>query len=232
MPLKIQLGILFLVLCYNLHSQFYLQSSVGLENPYNYSYTLNVTPNINTSPLPFENQKFRFFRTKLVSFGAVYNHNPSLWKNRLNFEIGGNVAYMNQFVADTIANPEFTQLLFNAKHINLAFEPEVNVKISVYKRFNITGGIVAFLPIRKWIFSDQGTEIFDDKYSPNFYKSIGLYNLGIEAEFDNFSLEISYLHGDRVTHWKTSILISNSYHGHQVQRWVLTYKYKLNFNKS
>ena len=64
-----------------LNGQLYLQANVGIENPYNYSYPYNVSPG--APGIQLESQKFRFFRTKIASIGAVYNYNPKFFKKDL-----------------------------------------------------------------------------------------------------------------------------------------------------
>ncbi len=134
---------------------------------------------------------------------------------------------MNQFVADTIANPSFTELLENAKHVNISLGPELNTKVNIYKNLNFCVGIELFIPLERWIISDQGIEVFDNSKHRTFYALNGFYKYGIEAEFEKFNLEFQFLYGGKTSHWVNILNFERVFYSHRMQRFMLTYKYRL-----
>ena len=214
---------ILLVICTKVTGQLAFQMHTGIENPYKYEYTYNVTPN---GPVSFESQRFRFFRTKIISAGVISDYTPPIMWNRLTLNIGANVGFMNQFVADTIANPQFDMLLYNAIHRNIFFTPEIGVTIKLYKFISATTGLEQFIPIRKWIDSDQGSEVFPQKYSREFYNTKTYYSFGLEFDLGNVKLGCKLQGGTEVDHWAKNFFI-DIFINHDPQRWIINIKHDL-----
>ena len=222
--LKISISILFMMCTACVVAQLSLQISAGIENPYKYKYDLNVTPN-GPGPINLEVQDFKFFRTKIISSGLIYSYTPNFLYKRLSIEVGANIGFMNQFVADTIANPANNKLLFNAIHRNIFFTPEVGINLRLYKFISFKVGIEQFIPLRKWIDSDQGSEVFLKEYSEGFYRSSSYYSLGIEFDLDIFKLCVKFQESGTSNHWKTHLLFDKYFVSHKLQRWIINVKY-------
>ena len=226
LSLKLSIFVVFMLYSTFLVSQFSIQLNTGIENPYKYKYDLNVTPN-GPGPINLERQEFKFFRTKIFSTGLIWTYAPNLFSNRLSIDLGVNLGFMDQFVADTIANPAGNKLLFNAKHRNVFFSPEVGLNLKLYKFISANVGLEQFIPLRKWIDSDQGTEVFLKEYSEFFYHSSTYYSFGVQFDLDVLKLGLKFQGSGEVDHWATQLLFDNIFVHHKLQRWMINIRYNL-----
>lgn len=223
--LRIFLFVLISFLATNCNAQFSVQSNIGIENPYKYVYHFNVTPKSLEST--FEEQKFRFLRTKIISIGGVYNYSFPFLKKRFSIDVGANMGYMHQFVADTIVRPTQVGLIYNARHKNIFFAPEIGLNFKVYKFISLTTGIEGFIPIRKWIHSEQELLVFKSEYSRNFYSSNIYYSIGLEFDVDILKLGFKFQSSGEVDHWIRLYPFVSVYIDHDLQRWMVYVKYDL-----
>ena len=223
--LKICLILFYALFLIQVKGQISVQTSAGIENPYKYFYNVNVSPSPNTEPL--ELQKFRFFRTKIFSVGAIYEYTLPIFKEKIGLNFGGNIGFMDQFVADTIVSPTQIGLIYNAKHKNVFFTPEIGLKIQLYKIVWITGGIEIFIPFQKWIHSDDGYLKFNRDYSPKFYSINAYSSIGLELDFKTIKLGFKFQSSGETDHWVIAYPFNNVYHEHDLERWLISVKYEL-----
>lgn len=205
--------------------QFSLQTNIGIENPYKYVYTVNVSPSPSTET--FVRQEFKFFRTKIASIGITYDYTLPILKERLSFNVGTNLGYMHQFVADTIVSPTQVGLLYNVRHKNVFFAPEIGVNVKLYKFISFTSGVELFIPLRKWIHAEQETLVFRREYSELFYTSAAYYSLGLEFDFNKFKVGLKFQGSGETDNWIEIYPFKYVYWHHDLQRWMICLKYEL-----
>lgn len=222
--LKFNIVILFLLLGNFSFGQFSVQSNIGIENPYEYEYHFNATPQ--TKDYNYRDQKFNFFRTKIVSIGIIYDYTPSIFNKRLSLISGANIGYMHQFIADTIISPKLVGLLYNVRHTNTFFAPEISLRFKTYKIISLTAGIEGFIPFQKRILSEQENFLFTRDLGEGFYPNTLYYSFGMEFNLNKIKLGVKFQGSGASDHWVKYRLIDLLV-DHDLQRWMINLKYEL-----
>ncbi len=200
-----------------------IQFNYGIENPYNYRPSNNASPFFGGFGIK---QPFRFFRTKITGVGVVYSYNLPILKERVSVRGGINVNYMNQYIADTLISPKMDQFLYAIKHRNIHLMTEIGTSIRIYKALHFTAGLELFSPIVKWINSEQDDFLFKSEYSERFYSGNLYSSIGIELEFDRFSIGTKYQNSGETDHWVYESIVK-AFVDYKLQRWIINIRYNL-----
>lgn len=207
-------------------SQIYVGTKLGIENPLLWEYNVNA---LAQSPNNYVEQKFKFFRTKIYSLGIGYQDRVSK-KDYLFYDIGVQVAFLDQFIADTILSPQKNMLIYDVNHRALSLEPNMGITINLYKKIGITGGMSMFLPLQKKIISQQETVLFKVEYEPRFYRPSLFLTIGLRYVIKSSILEVELVDGGGIGNgsrlWvREPLPWSRGGPKHAIQRWMLSYSY-------
>lgn len=169
------------------YSQYRVDLNIGIENPYLYGYNFEQLPSF----YAYDSQPLIFFRTKHISGGFSYDFRLGV-NDFLRFNIGSQIGYMNQFIADTILSPKMNKILYNVRHESFYFEPSMSFGSRIYKNLVFNYGMFGFVPISKTIYSDSERIKMTNELAENFYPTNLYVKLCMQYDYKKYLFGIEF----------------------------------------